>query len=113
MFPDKPIFTYVGMVLAVAAMVMTVLLPQYADFMWTIAAILGFGSVAALRTYIDAKGWKTYGLFGVVIILSIAQWVGWMTPEVYNSLMALFLPLFGITYQQAQTKAGVLKKKAA
>jgi hypothetical protein len=115
MFPEKPIFTYVGMALAACGIAAGVLYPDYANFIWTIAALLGFGSWTALREYVNSKGWKTRGLFAVVVLLTVLQWTGVITPEAYNGLMAAFLPLFGITYQQAQAKAGILlkKKKAA
>lgn len=113
MFPDKPVFTYVGMALAVVAIAMGVLLPDYANVIWGIAALLGFGSFTALRTYVDSNGLKTKGLFAVVVILTLLQWTGVVTPEVYDMLMVAFMPLFGITYQQAQAKAGALKLKKA
>ena len=112
MFPDKPIFTYIGMALAVVAMVLGVVLPEYANYAWTVAALLGFGSVTVLRQYIESKGYKTVGLFAVVIVITALQLFGVVTPEIYQSLMAIFLPLFGITYQQALSKAGALKKAA-
>jgi len=102
---DKPFFTYLGMAIACAAMVLGVLKPDWAPIAWTIAGALGFSSVAALRSMIDSKGWKTYILAGVVIALSIATWVGAISSEIYNELLIVLLPLGGITVQQALAKS--------
>ena len=105
MFPDKPIFSYIGMALAVVAIISTVVFPDYSAFIWTIAGLLGFGSVAALRAQIDSKGWKTTATFVVIVGLSLAQWFGLITPEWYKLLLAAFTPIIGVTMQQALAKS--------
>lgn len=105
MFPDKPIFSYIGMLLAVVAIASTVVFPDYSAFIWTIAGILGFGSVAALRSFIDSKGWKTTATFVVIVALSALQWFGVIPPEWYKLLLAAFGPVIGITMQQAMAKS--------
>lgn len=105
MFPDKPIFSYIGMALAVTAVVFTVILPDYAAFLWTIAGLLGYGSVAALRSMVDSKGWKTAGVFVVIVGLTLLQWFNVITPDLYKLLLAAFAPVIGITVQQALAKS--------
>ena len=105
MFPDKPIFSYIGMALAVVAIVFTVILPEYAAFIWTLAGLLGYGSGATLRKSIDSKGWKTTATFAVIVVLSILQWFGVITPDLYKLLLAAFTPVLGITFQQALAKS--------
>ena len=105
MFPDKPIFSYIGMALAATAIVFTVMLPDYAVFLWTIAGLLGYGSVAALRGMIDSKGWKTAGTFVVIVVLTLLQWFNVITPDLYKYLLAAFAPVIGITFQQALAKS--------
>jgi hypothetical protein len=102
---DKPIFTYIGMGLAVVAMVFGVVKPDWANIAWTIASVLGFGSVAALRTFIDSKGWKTYAVFVVTVVLAGAQAFNWITPEQYQALMVVFAPIIAMTTQQALAKS--------
>lgn len=105
MFPDKPIFSYIGMVLAVTAVVFTVVLPDYTTFLWTMAGLLGYGSVAALRGLIDSKGWKTTATFVVIVGLTLLQWFNVITPDLYKLLLAGFAPVIGITVQQALAKS--------
>jgi len=105
MFPNKPIFSYIGMGLAVVAVVLTVVLPEYAAILWTVAGLLGYGSIAALRKMIDSKGWKTTATFVVIAVLTIAQWFGFITPDMYQLLLAAFAPVIGITVQQALAKS--------
>lgn len=105
MFPDKPIFSYIGMLLAVIAIASTVVFPDYSAFIWTLAGILGFGSVAALRKFIDSKGWKTTATFVVVVVLTLLQWFGVISPEWYKLLLAAFGPVIAITFQQALAKS--------
>ena len=54
-FLKNPIFIYVGVALAVAAMILGIVMPEYASYAWTVAAILGVGSVDVLRILIDSK----------------------------------------------------------
>jgi len=102
---EKPIFTYVGMALAFVAMLLGVVKPDWAVFAWTVAGILGFGSVSALRTMIDSKGWKTHAIFVVVGISALLQIFGAITPEVFQSILVVFAPITGLTMQQALAKS--------
>ena len=102
---EKPIFTYIGMVLAVIAMALGVIKPDWAVFAWTVAGILGFGSVAALRTMIDSKGWKTYAIFVVVGIGALLQIFGVITPDTFQMIMVVFAPITGLTMQNALAKS--------
>ena len=105
MFPDKPIYSYIGMALAVVAIVASVVMPDYASLMWTVAGVLGYGSIAALRAQIDSKGWKTTATFVVVVVLSGLQLFSVITPEMYQLLLAAFAPIIGMTFQQALAKS--------
>ena len=93
------------MALAVVAIVFTVMLPDYAAILWTVAGLLGYGSIAALRKMIDSKGWKTTATFVVIVALTLAQWFGFITPDLYKLLLAAFGPVIGITVQQALAKS--------
>ena len=75
-FLKKPIFAYVGMVLAVIAVVLGVIKPEWASIAWMIAGVLGFGSFDLLRSFIDSKGWKTHAIFVVVGLGALAQIFG-------------------------------------
>jgi len=105
MFPDKPIFSYIGMALAAGAIVLTAVLPDYAAILWTVAGLFGYGSVAALRNLIDSKGWKTTGTFVVIVGLTLLQWFNVITPDMYKLLLGAFAPIIGITVQQALAKS--------
>jgi len=104
-FLKKPIFVYIGMALAAIAMVLGVIKPEWASYAWTVAGFLGFGSIDLLRSLIDSKGWKTHAVFIVVGLSTLAQLVGWITPEVYQAILVVFAPIIGITFQQALAKS--------
>ncbi len=100
----KPIFAYVGMTLAAAAMILGVILPEYATYAWTVAGLLGFGSIDLLRTFIGSKGWKTHAVFAIVGLGALLQIIGVITPETYQSILVVFVPITGVTMQQAMAK---------
>lgn len=102
---SKPVFTYLGMVLAVVAIVFGEVKPEYAATMWAIAGFFGFGSITLLRSMIDSKGWKTHAIFAVIAVLSVLQLAGIVIPEVYQTLIVAFAPVTGITIQQALAKS--------
>jgi hypothetical protein len=102
---NNPIFSYVGFVLGVVAMAFGVLKPEWADYAWTAAGILGFGSVSLLRAKIDSEGWKTHAIFVVVGVGALLQIFGVIAPEHYQALMVVFAPLTGVTMQQALVKS--------
>lgn len=105
--------SYVGMVLAVAAIVAGVFFPDYSGVVWTLAGVFGFGSVAALRSHIDSQGWKTYGAFIVVLALTALQIFGILTPENVHALFVVLGPVVGITVQQALAKSPTSTVKRA
>ena len=96
---------YVGFACGVVAMVLTVVLPEYANFLWTVAALFGFGTAEALRLQIDSKGWKTATIFIVVAAISILQWLNVITPELGQALYVGLSPITGITITQALVKS--------
>ena len=102
---NKPFFTYLGMAIAALAMVFGVIKPDWSGIAWTVAGVLGFGSVAALRSMIDSSGWKTYAIAVIMIPLSLLQAFNVITPEVFQALVAVFAPLTLITTQQALAKS--------
>ena len=101
----SPIVTYIGMAVALLAMVAGVFEWFNPDIAWSVAGIFGFGSVASLRAYIESKGWKTYVMTGLPILFGVLTLAGVFDVETYKLLMAAFAPLTGITLQQAQVKA--------
>lgn len=104
-FFKKPIFTYIGMFLAVLAMIAGAFWPEYSGILWTVAGALGVGSVAALRTLIDSKGWKTYAIAVIYGGLAALQALGILDAATVQILYAVFAPLLGITLQQALAKS--------
>ena len=102
---SNPIYSYIGMLVAVVAIVSGVLFPEYSATLWAIAGFFGFGSVGLLRQKIDAEGWKTYAIVIVVGVMSVLQIAGIITPETYELMIAAFAPLTGITLQQALAKS--------
>jgi len=101
----KPIFSYIGMIIAVAAIALGVFKPEWSSIAWSIAGFLGFGSVASLRAAIDSEGWKTYAVFGIVIVILVLQMLGVVDAETAQMLMVAFAPITGITMQQALAKS--------
>jgi hypothetical protein len=101
----KPIFTYIGMILATLAVIAGVVRPDWSGVLWTVAGFLGFGSISLLRTFIDSKGWKTHAVFVVTALAAFAQMLGWITPEVYQEILLAFTPVIGVTIQQALAKS--------
>ena len=104
--------TYLGIVIALFAMVSGVYGWVEPDLAWSLAGIFGFGSVASLRAYIEAQGIKTYVIAGIPIIFGILLAVGVINLEFYQLLTAAFAPLTQITLQQAKVKEKKLKLAA-
>ena len=102
---NNPIFSYIGFTIGIVALGLGVLKPEWADYAWTVAGILGYGSVSLLRKKIDAEGWKTYGIFVVVGVGALLEIFGVLTPEFYQGLLIAFTPLTGITIQQSLAKS--------
>ena len=100
----QPWVTYLGMVIALVAILAGALGWFDPAVAWGVAGIFGFGSVASLRAYIESKGWKTYVMSGVPIIFGVLVIAGVIDAETYQLLIAAFAPITGITLQQAQVK---------
>ncbi len=100
---------YVGFAIALIAALGGVIYPEYAEVAWGIAGLFGFGSLAALRQFIDSKGWKTYVLGGITALAGILAAFGVITPNVYKAWLGIAATLGGITVQQALSKAQVKK----
>jgi hypothetical protein len=70
-----------------------------AEIAWSIAGLLGFGSIAALRAFIDSKGAKTYVLVGLGILNSLLYAFGVYSPDpavglvLYQKVSALIASL--------------------
>ena len=113
---NSPLLGYIGFGLAVLAMACGVVFPDYAQYLWMVASLLGYGSVSVVRATIDSKGWKTHSIFATVVVLTVLQLTNVITPEVYNSLMIAFSPVTGITVTTALVTADAIPpmlKKAA
>ena len=117
-FLKNPIFLYIGVFLAVAAMILGVIMPEYASYLWTVATLLGVGSVEILRQLIDSKGWKTHAAIIVIVGCGIAQLAGWIDQATFYKILGIFAPITGMTIFQALAKSPTsnvqpLLKKAA
>lgn len=110
-FLKAPWTTYVGMLVASAAILAGVFGWFSPDIAWAVAGLFGFGSIASLRAFIQERGYKTY----VVAILgagsALLYGFGVVTVEVYQSLMGVLAMLTGITLQQTATKQKLGKAK--
>ena len=100
---------YVGFSLALIAALGGVVYPEYAEVAWGIAGLFGFGSLAALRQFIDSKGWKTYVVGGITALAGILSAFGVISADVYKAWLAIASTLGGITVQQALSKAKTVK----
>ena len=80
------------------------------DFLWTaetglsIAAMLGFGSVAALRTFIKEKGWKTYAFTFGGVLASALFMAGAIDATTMETLVKLFASLSGFSLADGLVK---------
>ena len=102
---NNPIFSYIGLGVACAAVVLGVIMPEWAVVAWTVAGVLGYGSVASIRTFIDSKGWKTYAIFFVILVSAGLEIFAVITPELFQALIVAFAPITGITLQQSLAKS--------
>ena len=98
-------YTYIGFAIALIAALGGVLYPQYAQVAWAVAGIFGFGSLAALRKFIESKGWKTYVVGGITVLAGILAAFDVIDMIVYQAWLAIAAALSGITVQQALSKA--------
>ena len=105
-FLKSPLATYLGMAIAVLAMIAGITDVSWisSDLAWTIAGFFGFGSVASLRLYIEAQGWKTYVSAGVPMVASILFFLGVVVLDQYQALLAVFGPITAATVQHALSK---------
>jgi len=102
---NNPLLSYIGFALGAIAIALSVIKPEWGSILWVIAGVLSFGSVAELRKFIDAKGWKTYAIFAVICVCSVLQIMNVISLELYQMLIVAFAPLTGVTMQQALAKS--------
>ncbi len=113
---DNPIIKYIGFIVGFVTSVLTVLAPVFgypwfdANIAWALAGIFTFGNVAALRTFILSKGWKTHILVGGQILSGLLLAFNVFTLEVYASMVALLGTLTGATILQAKVKEAKVVK---
>lgn len=101
----KDIITYVGFALAIFAVATGVFGWIPAAVAWGIAGLFGFGTLAAVRTFIESKGWKTYIIDIPTAILGLATAVGWVTLDLYTQIMVVIGMLNVGTLAHADNKA--------
>ena len=109
---NKQYTTYLGLVIAFLAVIAEALGWLDPVLAWGIAGLFGFGSMMALRTFIESKGWKTYIAAGVPTLLGILLLLGLIDVTTYKALITAFAPLTGITVTQALSKEKKLKQVA-
>lgn len=102
---NSPIIAYIGMVVALFAVVAAQLFPEWAGFAWTVAGFCGVGSIADLRTFVDSKGIKTYVIFGIVFIACVLAWAGLIDKSITLVIISLALPAIGVTFHQSLAKS--------
>ncbi len=112
-FLKKPIVTYIGMFIAVIAIIAgAVGWPSFfsPDVWWGIASIAGFGSIASLRAFIETQGWKTYAATGIPIVINVFAlfFPSVVTAEVAQNLSLAFAGITGVTLQQTASKQALL-----
>lgn len=100
-----PWITYVGLIIAlIAAVAGTVFFKEWADILWMVAGLAGFGSMASLAAYITLKGWKTYVLAVGGGVSALLLGLGYITVEVYQGIMGLVMALTGMSLQHRVQK---------
>ena len=76
--------------------------------MLIVIGLLGFSGVAALRTFIDSTGYKTYVMLGLGVLAFALSQFGIITPEALKAWLSVWGLLTGGTVthaiQKAQTK---------
>lgn len=97
----NPIFIYIGFAIAVIAIILGVIKPEFSSTAWMVAAIFGFGTASAARTFINSKGWLTHTIGVVIGGLVVLQLSGVITPEQFNEFVIAFTPLTGISFAKA------------
>jgi len=105
-----PAVTYIGMFIAVIAIVdgaVDIISWLSPDVAWGIASIAGFGSIASLRAYLEVKGWKTYVASGIPIVINIFMLLGVVDAATAEALSLAFAPLIAATLQQTASKMAV------
>lgn len=101
----KDIITLVGFVIAIFAVATGVFGWVPAEVAWGIAGLFGFGTLAAVRAFIDSKGWKTYIIDIPTALLGVATALGYLSLELYQQIMVIIGMLNVGTIRQADTKA--------
>lgn len=100
----KDIVTYVGFVMAIASAATGVFGWFPAEVAWGIAGLFGFGTLAAARTFIAAKGWKTYVIDIPTALLGIVTAMGFITLDLYAQIMVVIGMLNAGTLAHANSR---------
>jgi len=101
----KDMVTYAGFALAVASAATSVFGWFPAEIGWGIAGLFGFGTLAAARTFIESKGWKTYVIDIPTALLGVATAMQWIPLELYAQIMVVIGMLNAGTLAHADNKA--------
>lgn len=102
---NKNIVTLIGFAIALFAVATGVFGWVPAEIAWGIAGLFGFGTLAAVRAFIDSKGWKTYLIDIPTALLGLATALGWIDLVLYQQIMIVIGMLNVGTIRAADTKA--------
>ena len=101
----KPIFTYLGVFLALVAILSGVFNWMDPELVWGFAGIFGFGSIAALRSFIKSKGWMTYVVAGIPMVAGLLLLMELIDIATYQAILTAFAPLTAATLQWGLQKS--------
>ena len=101
----KDILIFAGFAAGIFAVATSVFGWVPAEVAWGIAGLFGFGTLAAVRAFIDSKGWKTYIIDIPTALLGVATALGYLSLELYQQIMVIIGLLNVGTIRQADTKA--------
>ena len=101
----KDIITIVGFAIGIFSVATGVFGWVPAEVAWGIGGLFGFGTLAAVRAFIDSKGLKTYFIDIPTALLGVATALGYLTVDVYQQIMVIIGMLNVGTIRQADTKA--------
>lgn len=101
---NKQWAVYIGLLLALFAVVASALNWLDPTVAWGLAGIFGFGSIGVLRSYMESKGWLTYASVGIPTILGVLLLLGVIDVDTYKILISAFAPLTGLGIARAVNK---------
>jgi len=101
----KGLVSYVFFVLAVLSLVAYTLNWIDETIMMTLLGLFGFNGVAALRAYIESKGWKTYSVAIAGVLGSLGVAFGVLSPDAAAVWFGFFGVISGATLTHAVQKA--------